>query len=120
MDFQLTKMQVVNLNFTEQKEGDSESDSRLRIDAVMEASDSNPRFARMLVTASLQSPGRYDLNVDLAFIFKFEEKISREEIKNKLVDADTERMLYPYINTFLTNFIINAGYPRPGIPLVLK
>ncbi|QIJ48862.1 hypothetical protein [Raoultella ornithinolytica] len=120
MDFRLTKMKVMNLNFTEQDQGDSKSDSHLQIDAALEASNSNPLFARMVITTLLQSPGRYELSATLAFIFKFEEEISHDEIQRKLAEADTERMLYPYINTFLTNFIINAGYPRPGIPLILK
>ncbi|MED7790284.1 hypothetical protein TB147_03000 [Klebsiella aerogenes] len=120
MDFRLTKMQVLSLNFTEEKEGDPKSDSRLQLDAFMEGSEQNPQFARMVIDIVLHAPGRYDLKAKLAYIFKFQKDTSSEDIEKSLVEADTERLLYPYVNTFLTNFIIGAGYPRPGIPLILK
>lgn len=120
MDFRLTKMQALSLNFVEEKQGDPKSDSRLRIDAAMESSEQNPMFARMVIDIDLKAPGRYELSAKLAFIFKFQKEASPEEIEKSLVEADTERLLYPYINTYLTNFIIGAGYPRPGIPLILK
>ncbi|EPM7412865.1 hypothetical protein [Klebsiella pneumoniae] len=120
MDFRLTKMQVLNLNFTEEKQGDPDSDSRLQIDAVMEISEQNPFVARMVIDTVLSAPGRYEMIAKLAFIFKFQKETPPEQIEKSLVEADTESLLYPYINTYLTNFIMGAGYPRPGIPLILK
>ncbi|WP_414162892.1 hypothetical protein ACMGGS_12260 [Superficieibacter sp. BNK-5] len=123
MDFRLIKMQVLSMNFHEEHEeveGDSKKASMLKIDAAMEASIDSPAYARMVISIELNAPGRYNLDGKIAFIFKFKEKTSEEELEKMLLEADTERLLYPYINTYLTNFIMGAGYARPGIPLILK
>lgn len=84
MDFRLTKMQVLSLNFTEEKQGDPKSDSRLRIDAAMESSEQNPLFARMVIDIALAAPGRYDLSAKLAFILSSKRKSLQKRLRKAL------------------------------------
>lgn len=120
MDFRLVKMQVNNLAFSDEFQGDEKDDSQLKIDATLMFSDAGDKLANMLTEIILKSPGRYEFECKLSFIFKFDNQdVTADEAKELLEKADTERLLFPYIHSFLTNFIMTAGYPRPGIPLVL-
>lgn len=119
MDFRLVKMLVLSLNFSEEKQGDEKADSSLNIDAAMTLSADDSRLARMTTDITLNSPGRYSFEAKIAFFFKFNDDVTSEEAEEKLRKAETEKLLFPYIQSYLTNFIMSAGYTRPGIPLVL-
>lgn len=120
MDFRLIKMQVDNFAFSDQYEGNIGEDSLLKIDATLLFSDEGDKLAKMVSEISLQSPGKYEIEGQLSFIFKFNDEVNAEQAQKMIEDADTERLLFPYIHSFLTNFVMSAGYPRPGIPLVLS
>ncbi|MFG1172171.1 hypothetical protein AAFN90_00895 [Erwiniaceae bacterium CAU 1747] len=119
MDFRLIKMQVENFAFSDQFKGEDGEDSNLTIEATMMFSDTGEKLAKMVTSVALQSPGRYELEASLAFTFKFDDDVTAEQAQTMLEESKTEKLLFPYVHAFLTNFIMSAGYPRPGIPLVL-
>lgn len=121
MDFRLIKMQVDNFAFIDEFEGSKDDESQLKIVASMMFSENGEKLAKMLTEISLQAPGRYEVECKLSFLFKFSnQEITANEAQKLLEDSDTERLLFPYVHSFLTNFIVTAGHPRPGIPLILK
>lgn len=120
MDFNLTKMQVENFAFSDKYKGVEGERNTFKIEAALMLSESDEKLAKLVTEICLRAPGKYEIEGTLSFLFKFNEKVTAEKAQELLEQSKSEKLIFPYVHAFLTNFIMSAGYPRPGIPLVIS
>ncbi|AVG77943.1 hypothetical protein [Pantoea ananatis] len=118
MDFQLASMVVDQISLTANSD-ESGPKNNLKIVGALEYNNSDKRSARMTTAVNLTAPGKYNIDANFVFLFKFENEVTGDEAEKAIKDAKSEAQVFPYIQAYLTNFIVSSGYPHPSIPLAL-
>ncbi|ERM12564.1 hypothetical protein [Pantoea ananatis] len=118
MDFKLASMVVDQISLTVNSE-ELGPKNNLKIVGALEYNESDKRSARMITAVNLTAPNKYNIDAKFVFLFEFEKEVTGDEAEKAITDAKSEAQVFPYIQAYLTNFIVSSGYPHPSIPLAL-
>ena len=120
MEFDLIDIEVKSLHLQKESQGsDKKPVYQLKIDSTMDYNNADMKTVRLNVTTLMTAENNFKLEIEHIFYFKFKAQVTGEEAQQKIVDAKTESLVFPYIRTYITNLLAMSGYPPTNIPFVL-
>lgn len=126
MKFRLTKTLARNFSATagepsNAKETESLAIEQLQISVRAPEQESPKSFAICFeIQAKALVSGGESLAIDCEYwaFFESEQPLNKEQINGPFTRINAPAIAFPYLRSFITNYLVNAGYPALHLPTV--
>ncbi len=93
-------------------------EAKLNIDSEIFLNQDNHKIFRVRYKVNAIIPGKIELNVEYDFDFRSDVDVDMSLPKNLTMRSKVPNLTYPYIKSYIENFIMMSGYGAYPLPYI--